>query len=68
MMKKSFRTLVTFFALLAWNLVSFAQDAESAQESNAYGPMFAILLGGILVILVLGFLMNARDTLDEDPK
>ena len=63
------RILLVGMVLTLWNAVALAQDvAENTKSSNAYGPMFAILLGGVLVILVLGFLMNARDSVTDEEK
>ena len=59
---------IAFFVmtLLFWFNVALAQDGtEATEETSNFGPIWAILLLGLVAVVTLGFLMNRGNSSND---
>lgn len=60
-----FQAFLTGTLLLTISGTSLAQESAASENSIGMGPMIAILGMGVLAILLIGLVVNARNSSDE---
>ena len=60
------RVMFVSMTLAVWvNLTIAQEDVEVVEEAANFGPIWAILLAGLVAIAALGFLMNSSGSSND---
>jgi hypothetical protein len=60
-----FQAILTGSLLLVLSGTALAQESAASENSIGLGPMIAILGMGVLAVLLVGLIVNARNSSDE---